>query len=161
MPNQEQFVDKKYCQLEGMLYQLLTLCFNCYISYIYNYLCSRSSLGSPFLDMIARVLAMALSDVKTILVVALQDSQRFTNIISSKGNSICRDFTIGAMCFIRYPTIQVYCPDYSYFLKEYVKDILAHQYRTKPNSTLCASQVSCLYQKSINLGFNLLYIHML
>ena len=42
-----------------------------------------------------------------------------------------------------------------------VKDILAHQYRPKPNSTLCASQVSYLYQKSISLGFSLLYIHML
>ena len=42
-----------------------------------------------------------------------------------------------------------------------VRDILAHQYRPKPNSTLCASQVSYLYQKSISLGFSLLYIHML
>ena len=42
-----------------------------------------------------------------------------------------------------------------------VKDILAHQYRPKPNSTLCASQVFYLYQKSISLGFSLLYIHML
>ena len=29
-----------------------------------------------------------------------------------------------------------------------VRDILAHQYRPKPNSTLCTSQVSYLYQKS-------------
>ena len=46
-------------------------------------------------------------------------------------------------------------------LREGVRDILAHQYKPKPNSTLCASQVSYLYQKSISLGFNLLYIHML
>ena len=42
-----------------------------------------------------------------------------------------------------------------------VKDILAHQYRPKLNSTLCASQVSYLYEKSISLGFSLVYIHML
>ena len=42
-----------------------------------------------------------------------------------------------------------------------VRDILAHQHRPKPNFTLCASQVSYLYQKSISLGFSLLYIHML
>ena len=42
-----------------------------------------------------------------------------------------------------------------------LRDILAHQYRLKPNSTLCASQISYLYQKSISLGFSLLYIHML
>ena len=42
-----------------------------------------------------------------------------------------------------------------------VRDILAHQYRPKLNSTLCASQVSYLYQKFISLGFSLLYIHML
>ena len=42
-----------------------------------------------------------------------------------------------------------------------IRDILTHQYRPKPNSTLCASQVSYLYQKSISLGFSLLYIHML
>lgn len=48
---------------------------------------------------------MALFDIKTILVVALQSGQNFTNIISSKGNSICRDFTIAAMRFIRYPSL--------------------------------------------------------
>ena len=46
-------------------------------------------------------------------------------------------------------------------LKGGVRDILAHQDRPKPNSTLCANQVSYLYQKSISLGFSLLYIHML
>ena len=46
-------------------------------------------------------------------------------------------------------------------LKGGVRDILAHQHKPKPNSTLCASQVSYLYQKSISLGFSLLYIHML
>ena len=46
-------------------------------------------------------------------------------------------------------------------LRRGVRDILAHQYRPKPNSTLCASQVSYLYQKSISLGFSLQYIHML
>ena len=45
-------------------------------------------------------------------------------------------------------------------LKGGVRDILAHQHKPKPNSTLCASQVSYLYQKSISLGFSLLYIHM-
>ena len=42
-----------------------------------------------------------------------------------------------------------------------VRDILTHQHRSNPNFTLCASQVSYLYQKSISLGFSLLYIHML
>ena len=42
-----------------------------------------------------------------------------------------------------------------------VRDILAHQYRPKPNSTLCASQVSYLYQKSISLGFSLPYTHVM
>ena len=42
-----------------------------------------------------------------------------------------------------------------------VRDILTHQHKSKSNSTLCASQVSYLYQKSISLGFILLYIHML
>ena len=42
-----------------------------------------------------------------------------------------------------------------------VKDILAHQHRLKPNSILCASQISYLYQKSISLGFSILYIPML
>ena len=46
-------------------------------------------------------------------------------------------------------------------LRRGVRDILAHQHRPKPNSTLCASQVSYLYQKSISLRFSLLYIHML
>ena len=46
-------------------------------------------------------------------------------------------------------------------LRGSVRDILAHQHKPKPNSTLCASQVSYLYQKSISLGFSLLYIHIL
>ena len=42
-----------------------------------------------------------------------------------------------------------------------VINILAYQHRPKPNFTLCASQVSYLYQKSNSLRFSLLYIHML